>query len=247
MSNRIIEVCCYSVQSAINAQRGGAARIELCQGMAEGGTTPSYATIKRVRALLSIKVNVIIRPRGGDFFYSDQEFEVMKEDILMCKSLGVDGVVIGLLNADGTVDAMRTAELVRLARPMSVTFHRAFDMAVEPFAALDTLIEVGIDRILTSGGEQTAEMGVDLLQKLVRRANGTLVVMPGSGVNEGNIRMLIQETKANEYHLSAKVLVKGAMAYRNPRISMGGVAGLPEYDTYESDEATIRRVVELIK
>lgn len=247
MSNRIIEVCCYSVQSAINAQRGGAARIELCQGMAEGGTTPSYASIKRVRALLSIKVNVIIRPRGGDFLYSDQEFEVMKEDILMCKSLGVDGVVIGLLNADGTVDAVRTAELVRLARPMSVTFHRAFDMAVEPFAALDTLIEVGIDRILTSGGEQTAEIGVDLLQKLVRRANGMLVVMPGSGVNEGNIRMLIQETKANEYHLSAKVLVKGSMAYRNPRISMGGVARLPEYDTYESDEATIRRVVELIK
>lgn len=247
MGNRILEVCCYSVQSAINAQNGGAARIELCQGMAEGGTTPSYATIKRARALLSIKVNVIIRPRGGDFLYSDQEFEVMKEDVLMCKSLGVDGVVVGLLNADGTVDAARTAELVRLARPMSVTFHRAFDMTNDPFVALDTLIKVGIDRILTSGGEQTAEIGVDLLQKLVRRANGMLVIMPGSGVNESNIRMLIQETKANEYHLSAKALVKGAMAYRNPRISMGGVAGLPEYDTYESDEATIRRIVELLK
>lgn len=247
MGNRILEVCCYSVQSAINAQRGGAARIELCQGMAEGGTTPSFATIKRAKALLSIKVNVIIRPRGGDFLYSDQEFEVMKEDVLMCKSLGVDGVVIGLLHANGTVDATRTAELVRLARPMSVTFHRAFDMTVEPFAALDTLIEVGIDRILTSGQEQTADKGAVLLQKLVAKANGKLVIMPGSGVNEGNIQMLMAQTQATEYHLSAKALVKGAMAYRNPRISMGGVAGLPEYDTYESDEATIRRIVELIK
>ena len=183
MGNRILEVCCYSVQSAINAQRGGAARIELCQGIAEGGTTPSYATIKRAKALLSIKVNVIIRPRGGDFLYSDQEFEVMKEDVLMCKSLGVDGVVIGLLHANGTVDATRTAELVRLARPMSVTFHRAFDMTVDPFAALDTLIEVGIDRILTSGQEQTADKGALLLQKLVAKANGKLVIMPGSGVN----------------------------------------------------------------
>lgn len=247
MGNRILEVCCYSVQSAINAQRGGAARIELCQGMAEGGTTPSYATIKRAKALLSIKVNVIIRPRGGDFLYSDQEFEVMKEDVLMCKSLGVDGVVIGLLHANGTVDATRTAELVRLARPMSVTFHRAFDMTVDPFAALETLIEVGIDRILTSGQEQTADKGAVLLQKLVAKANGKLVIMPGSGVNEGNIQMLMAQTHATEYHLSAKALVKGAMEYRNPRISMGGVAGLPEYDTYESDVETIRRIVELIK
>jgi len=247
MGNRILEVCCYSVQSAINAQRGGAARIELCQGMAEGGTTPSYATIKRAKALLSIKVNVIIRPRGGDFLYSDHEFEVMKEDVLMCKSLGVDGVVIGLLHVNGTVDATRTAELIRLARPMSVTFHRAFDMTVDPFAALDALIVVGIDRILTSGQEQTADKGAVLLQKLVAKANGKLVIMPGSGVNEGNIQMLMEQTHATEYHLSAKALVKGAMEYRNPRISMGGVAGLPEYDTYESDVETIRRMVELIK
>ncbi|MCC7306747.1 MAG: copper homeostasis protein CutC, partial [Acidobacteria bacterium] len=163
----LLEVCVDSVESAFAAEKGGADRVELCDNLVEGGTTPSAGSIEAARERLSIKLHVIVRPRGGDFLYSDIELDVMKRDILTAKDLGADGVVIGVLNADGTIDREHTRELVEIARPMSVTFHRAFDMTREPFEAMETLIDLGIDRILTSGQEPGAEKGVELIRELV--------------------------------------------------------------------------------
>lgn len=206
----LIEVCANSFDSAVEALKGGAQRVELCQDLKNGGTTPSAATIQLATERLKkegLDVFVLIRPRPGHFCYSDLEFEVMKREILFCKKNNVDGVVIGLLTAENKIDLRKTAALVKLAKPMQVTFHRAFDYVTDPFEALEQIIDLGIQRILTSGQKATALQGSTLIQQFVEKANGRIVIMPGSGINANNIVELVKHTNAKEFHLSAKKLV----------------------------------------
>ncbi len=245
-NKKLLEINSYSVQSVINAQNGGAQRVELCDNFPEGGTTPGYATIALAREKLDIGLYVIIRPRGGDFLYSDIEFEIMKRDIEMCKKLGVDGVVTGILNADGTVDITRTRELVERARPMDVTFHRAFDMTRDPWEALEDLISTGVNRVLTSGQERTCILGKDLIKQLVEKAGDRIIIMPGDGLEEDNIEAFARYTGAREFHCTARTLVKGKMKYRNTKITMGGIPDIPEYDIYQVDEEKVRRLAGIL-
>jgi copper homeostasis protein len=240
----LIEVCANSVESALAGQAGGAARVELCAALIEGGLTPSPAVIEIARERLRIQLNVLIRPRGGDFCYDDTEFAAMKRDIEFCKRAGVNGVVIGILHPDGAVDVERTRELVARARPMSVTFHRAFDMAADAFRALDDVLSLGVERLLTSGQRGSAVQGKELIAELVRRSGDRLIVMPGAGINDGNIRELITATGAREYHLSGQKKIESRMVYRNPHVFMG-VPGLPEYEIGVTDGEKIRRVVQV--
>lgn len=215
MTRIYLEICANSVTSALAAQNGGADRIELCDNMSEGGTTPSYAAIAKARELLNIQLYPIIRPRGGDFLYTELEFELMWKDIQICKQLECDGVVIGLLNEDGSIDKKRTKWLVEIAWPMGVTFHRAFDRCADPFAAMEDIIETGCERILTSGQRPTAMEGADVISQLVKMADGRIAIMPGSGVREHNIAELVQKTRASEYHSTAKTTMPGLMKYVN--------------------------------
>ncbi|WP_449440546.1 copper homeostasis protein CutC [Pedobacter steynii] len=238
-----MEVCANSVRSALAAQEGGAIRVELCDNLPEGGTTPSYSTIALAKKMLSIKVYPIIRPRGGDFLYSDLEFNLMKEDIKICKSLNCDGVVIGILKADGSVDKERCAELIAEAKPMPVTFHRAFDMSNDMEKALEDIIELGCERILTSGGEASAIKGADMLARLIKQADGRIIIMPGAGVSAANIADIIKLTGAKEFHASARHAVKSEMQFRNPRLSMGSVADEFSYDLTDSE--TVKNLISL--
>lgn len=210
-----LEICCYNYHSAIIAAAAGAHRIELCADAAEGGTTPGYGTIRLVKENAGIDVYPIIRPRGGDFFYSAEEFAIMKADIQMCKDLGCEGVVIGMLQQDGNIDAEHIKQLVALAYPMGVTFHRAFDRAINPFEALETIISTGCERILTSGQQPSAPAGAVLLNELVRQANERIVIMPGAGVRAANIVNLAKQTGAAEFHSSASTRLNSPMQYFN--------------------------------
>ena len=210
-----LEVIGFTIESCMIAQAAGAHRIELCDNPSEGGTTPSYGFIKTARENLSTELYPIIRPRGGDFLYSEIEFEVMKADIENCKSLGCDGVVIGILNADGTVDKKRCKQLVEIAHPMKVTFHRAFDRTNDPFKAMEDIISIGCERILTSGQKNLAIDGEELLNKLVKQANNRIIIMPGSGVNSDNIETLVKNTNATEFHTSARTFVNSKMEFIN--------------------------------
>ena len=210
-----LEVIGFTIESCMIAQAAGAHRIELCDNPSEGGTTPSYGFIKTARENLSIELYPIIRPRGGDFLYSEIEFEVMKADIENCKNLGCDGVVIGILNADGTVDKKRCKQLVEIAHPMKVTFHRAFDRTNDPFKAMEDIISIGCERILTSGQKNLATDGEELLNKLVKQANNRIIIMPGSGVNSDNIETLVKNTNATEFHTSARTFVNSKMEFIN--------------------------------
>ena len=246
MNNKVlIEVCANSIESALAAQAGGAARVELCSALIEGGLTPSAAAIELARERLHIKLHILIRPRGGDFCYESTEFAVMKRDISFCKRAGADGVVSGILQPDGSVDMARMRELIEVARPMSVTFHRAFDMAADPFRALDDVLALGVERLLTSGQRGSVIEGCGLIAELVRRAGDRMIVMPGAGINEGNIRELITATGAREFHLSGQKKIASRMTYRNPHVFMG-VPGLPEYEIGVTDAEKIRRVVEAV-
>jgi copper homeostasis protein len=238
----LLEVCVDSAESAIAAQVGGARRVELCDNLMEGGTTPSAGAIALARQHLHIALNVIIRPRGGDFDYSALEYEIMRRDIEVAKQLGADGVVIGLLKPNGTVDKKRTQALIDLARPMSVTFHRAFDMTRDPFAALETLIELGADRILTTGQEATVVEGLELVAELVRRARDRIIIMPG-GANERSVARVLGTTGAREFHLTAFSPVESAMHYRNPRPFMGGELRPPEYSRNVTDPRRVRQIL----
>ena len=209
----IIEIVVFNIESAINAQLGGANRIELCDNPGEGGTTPSFGVIEQAKKNLSIDVYVMIRPRGGDFSYSDYEFAAMQRDIEMCKQLKVEGVVFGILDSDGRIDRERNKKLIELARPMKVTCHRAFDMTRDPLEALEDCISVGFDRILTSGQQTQAIKGVDLIRKLNQQANSRIVIMPGSGVNEENVGELVSKTGVKEIHFSARKFVSS----KNPK------------------------------
>ncbi len=210
-----LEVIGFTIESCLIAQAAGAHRIELCDNPSEGGTTPSYGFIKTARENLSIELYPIIRPRGGDFLYSEIEFEVMKADIQICKNLGCDGVVIGMLNLDGTVDKQRCKELVDIAQPMGVSFHRAFDRTKDPFKALEDIISIGCERILTSGQKSVATDGAALLNELVKQANGRIIIMPGSGVRSDNVETLVKKTNATEFHTSARTYADSKMEFIN--------------------------------
>ncbi len=229
-----IEICTNSAESVRAAIEAGADRIELCAGMPEGGTTPSFGEIALVRELLPCGMHVIIRPRGGDFLYSEEECDVMIRDIDMAKKLGVDGVVLGCLTAEGDVDVDKMRRLMAAAGDMSVTFHRAFDMCREPLRALKTIEELGCERILTSGQKGTAEEGISLLKELVACAR-EVIIMPGCGVRENNIAKLEAETGAKEFHTSARSIVYSKMEYRNENVPMGSSIVSSEFETVETD------------
>ena len=210
-----LEVIAFTIESCVIIQRVGAHRIELCDNPGEGGTTPSFGFLKKARELVSIDLYPMIRPRGGDFFYSAHEFDAMKEDIKLCKQLGCEGAVFGLLNEDGTVDQKRTAALVDLAYPMQVTFHRAFDRTRDAFEALETLIEIGCERILTSGLTPNVTAGADMLAQLIKAADDRIIIMPGSGVKSNMIADLAKQTGAVEFHTSARTVAASSMKYQN--------------------------------
>lgn len=241
-----LEICAANIQSALAAQEGGAHRIELVDNLFEGGTTPSYATIRKAMELLTIDIMVMIRPRGSDFCYSDLEYDIMKKDIEVCRELGVKGVVFGILNTDGTVDSNRTRELTELARPLEVTFHRAFDVTRDPYEALETIIDCGVDRILTAGQKNTVPEGIELVTSLIRKAGGRIRIMPGSGIHEDNIIGIRNRTKAGEFHLTARVPVESVMQFRKEDIFMGGLPEIPEYKIFVSSAERIRKIVTLV-
>jgi copper homeostasis protein len=210
----LLEIAVFDIGAAIVAAKAGAHRLELCANPAEGGITPSYGTLVAVREKIDIPVFPIIRPRGGDFLYSEEEFEVMRKDVLLCKQLGFEGVVLGLLSADGTIDMNRTAALVDVAYPMDVTFHRAFDRVIDPFKALEAIINCGCQRILTSGLVPTAWDGKQLIKALITAAENRIEIMPGSGVRSHNIKALAEFTRATEFHSAAKIMQPSAMQYQ---------------------------------
>ena len=238
----VVEVCVDSVESAIAAERGGANRVELCSNLLEGGVTPSAGLIAAVRRAISIPVNVMIRPRGGDFFYSEDEIGIMRQDIQTAKELGANGVVLGMLDTEGNVDARRTSELVQFSRPLTVTFHRAIDMSRDLVVALQTLMELKVDRALTSGGEQTAIEGQRTIARLVEAAAGRIAIMAGSGIREENVRQLIEETGVPEVHVGMSAPVESPMRSRNERVSMGVVKGR-EYQRFGVTQERVEKLV----
>ncbi|HEU5089384.1 MAG TPA: copper homeostasis protein CutC [Roseiflexaceae bacterium] len=243
--NILIEVCVDSVDSAIASQQGGADRVELCDNLMEGGTTPSEGAIAVARQHLTLGLHVIIRPRGGDFCYSELEMEIMRRDIVRCKELGVDGVVIGILTPEGNVDVERSRELVELARPMRVTFHRAFDMTRDAFQALEDVIATGADRLLTSGQEPSVIEGLDLIAELVQRAGDRIIIMPGCGA-ERNFRKAVAQSGAREFHVTGFGAVESPMRYRNTRVYMGGALYPPEYERQVTQAAKIAALRESV-
>jgi copper homeostasis protein len=241
----ILEVCANSVISALAAQNGGAARVELCENLYEGGTTPSYGSILLARKLLHIQLYVLIRPRGGDFLYTDIEYNIITEDVKHCLEAGCDGIVIGILNPDGTVDRKRCEKLVRMAKQngASTTFHRAFDRCNDQFKALEDIIEMGFDRILTSGERSTAMEGSRRIAELVKKADGRISIMPGSGINENNVTDLVHFTGVAEVHSSARLRVQSLMDYKNDHI----ITGNSYKDEYSTDVTDVGRVKEILK
>ena len=214
--NFVIEIATTDFTTTKNAVLGGADRIELCAALTEGGTTPTYGTIKKCRESFSVDLFPIIRPRSGDFLYSDEEFEIMLTDVFICKELGCNGLVSGLLQKDGTIDSKKTSRLIEAAYPLEFTFHRAFDRCLDPFKAMEFLIEIGCGRILTSGQQPGAPEGAKLIGQLVNEANGRIVIMPGSGVRKENIKALAEETGATEFHSSLRGKQQSRMDFKHP-------------------------------
>ena len=239
------EVCANSVESCLAAQTGGANRVELCAGIPEGGTTPSYGEISMAREILdTTRLHVIIRPRGGDFLYSPIEVKTMLKDIEIARKLGVDGVVFGCLTANGEIDSTAMQELMLASQGLSVTFHRAFDVCCNPKEALEQIIELGCNRILTSGQQATAEQGIPLLKELQEQVAGRIILLAGCGVNENNIARIAQETGIQEFHFSARESIISEMKYKNESVSMGGTVHINEY---ERNVTTARRVMDKIQ
>ncbi|MBN8676323.1 MAG: copper homeostasis protein CutC [Chitinophagales bacterium] len=212
----IIEIATSDFETTKSAVEGGANRVELCANLAEGGTTPSYGTIIQCREAFAVQIFPIIRPRGGDFLYTEDEFSIMLKEVKLCKQLGCDGVVIGLLNSDGSIDKKRTAALVEAAYPLGVTFHRAFDRCSNPFEAVEQLVQIGCERILTSGQKPAAPDGMELIAELNHRSGDRIIIMPGSGVRKENIRMLAEKTGCTEFHSSLRGKGKSKMEFIHP-------------------------------
>lgn len=235
------EIAVDSLESALIAQDCGADRVEFCADLASGGLTPSLGAVQMALERLRIPIHVMIRPRRGDFLYTDAEFEMMRRDIELVKSAGAQGVVFGILLADGHIDSKRTRELVLAACPLSVTFHRAFDMCRDPHAALSQLIELGVETLLTSGQAETAAIGIPLIADLVTQAAGDIDIMPGAGINAGNIGRIAEVTGARTFHFSGKETMAGPMEYRNSPLALGDQDS--EYERTYTSAQRIRGIV----
>jgi copper homeostasis protein len=241
----LLEACVNSVQSAIEAERGGADRVELCENMADGGCTPGIGSVVILRKYLKTDLFVMIRPRGGDFLYSDVEFEIMKQDILRVKDAGADGVVFGILKPEGTIDRQRMKEMADLARPMKITCHRAFDLTSDPYQAMEDLISIGIDRILTSGQAENALVGAPLIKKLLAQSKRRISILAGGGIKENNIREVIAATGADEYHVYLTKSVSSAMSFIRGNVALGKT-GHTEYESVIVDAEKINRVKNIL-
>ena len=245
MENYILECCVDSVESAINAANGGASRLELCSNLIIGGTTPDVALVKEIRKHTDIRIHALIRPRFGDFCYSEYEMEIMKSQIRALKETGVEGVVIGVLDEDGNLDKKKMQELLQEADGMSVTLHRAFDMCRDPFKALDEAIALGIHTILTSGQKQSAWEGRDLLKALIEKADSRIDIMAGAGIGASVIEKLIPATGGSSYHMSGKITLDSPMKYRKEDVSMG-LPSLSEYEIWQTSKKHVRDAVEVL-
>lgn len=236
----LLEVCAFNIQSCLVAEKAGAMRVELCDNPLEGGTTPSYGTIRKVREKITIELYPIIRPRSLNYYYTAEEWEIIKTDINLCKTLGCDGISIGIQKKDGTIDADRMKRVCEIAYPMGVTSNRVFDAAPNAFEALETLIDCGCERILTSGLAATAPEGSILLKELVEKADSRIIIMPGAGVRSHNLGKLIEDTGATEYHSSARQAVTNNVSFENNNIlDMGNL--------YISDEVEIKKMVSILR
>ena len=229
----LLEIACFNLPSALVAQEAGVHRVELCADPADGGTTPSLSLIKTARKKLNIPLYPIIRARGGDFLFSDEEYEVMLHDVHLCKKAGCDGVVIGLLQPDGKIDKSKCAKLVHAAYPMGVTFHRAFDWVANPFEALEDIIDIGCERILTSGQQPTAIQGASLIADLINQAADRIVIMPGSGIRSSNIADIARETGAHEFHSSARSQIRSSMQFINISMQEDQLTVMPDRNEIE--------------
>ncbi|MBN9352077.1 MAG: copper homeostasis protein CutC [Chitinophagaceae bacterium] len=238
--NHVLEIIGFNIESCIAAQEAGAGRIELCTSPGEGGTSPSFGLIKSARKILHIPLYVMVRPRGGDFLYSPEEFEMMLYEIDCIKKLGADGVVIGILNKDGSIDKDRCAQLVEFAYPLGATFHRAFDRVSDPVKSIGDVISTGCERILTSGLKPTVEEGLEMIKILLKKANGEIIIMPGSGVRAGNMQRILEETGVTEIHSSASMKRKSEMNYTNPEMNEN-----LEYTSVSEDE--VRKMAGILK
>uniref|UniRef100_A0A803VA25 Copper homeostasis protein cutC homolog n=1 Tax=Ficedula albicollis TaxID=59894 RepID=A0A803VA25_FICAL len=225
----------------------GAGRIELCAGLVEGGTTPSMGLLQVVKQCVRVPVFVMIRPRGGDFLYSDREVEVMKADIRLAKLHGADGLVFGALTEDGRIDTELCTALLAVCRPLPVTFHRAFDMVHDPLVALETLISLGFERVLTSGCDSSALEGLSLIKRLAEQAKGRIVVVPGGGITERNLQRILEGSTASEFHCSARSARDSGMKFRNPNVAMGASFSAPEYSIKVADVAKVRTLNAIAK
>jgi copper homeostasis protein len=233
--SKLLEICVFNVATAIAAEKAGADRLELCENYANGGTTPSFGYLKTIREKISIPVFPMIRPRGGDYFHTSDEIEIIKKDILLCKEMGFEGVVFGLLHQDGSIDKENTARLVEASYPLEVTFHRAFDRCIEPMQALETIIACGCTRLLTSGQKPKVTSGLELVKALVEAANDRIIIMPGSGLNSNNVADIITTTNVNEVHTSARIRVASSSTYKNEEIE-------EDYDLDFVDVEEIKRL-----
>jgi copper homeostasis protein len=237
------EICVDSIAGVIAARDAGAQRVELCAGLIEGGTTPSLGMIRRARAVGGIKVHVIIRPRGGDFLYSPDEVAVMEADIDAAIDAGAHGLVFGMLNPDGTIDVELTRRLVERSRPLPVTFHRAFDMTPDATAALETLIDLGVERVLTTGQEAHVLEGADTVAALVKQAGDRIIIMSGGGVSPRTAARFIANTGVREIHFAALAPVPSGMRFRRPDVYMGGTLRPPEYDRLDTAAADVASII----
>ena len=235
----LLEVCAFHVESCVIAERAGAARVELCDNPLEGGTTPSYGTIKRAREKLSIALYPILRPRSGNYFYSDEEFAILEEDLRMCRQLGCDGISVGVQTRESRIDTERLKRIVEWAGPLGVTCNRVFDNAPDPFEALEELIQCGCERVLTSGQKRAAPEAGALLRRLVEQAGERIVIMPGAGVKSSNLARLRQESGAREFHSSARVIAPNPVTWANPEVNDYG-------HVYLADEAEVRAMVDTL-
>ena len=246
MVDYMLEVCVDSVESAIAAEKGGAKRLELCSNLIIGGTTPTASLFRAVRKAVSIKIHVLIRPRFGDFCYTDAEFGIICDEVRQFREMGADGVVIGILTPDGSFDMARMGSLMEEAKGMKVTIHRAFDVCKEPMRGLEDCILLGADTILTSGQEENCLAGAALLRKLKEIADGRIQILAGAGVNSENLEEICRITCLNQFHMSGKVILNSSMEYRRAKVTMG-LPGISEYSIWRTDEAEIRKAVEAIE
>jgi copper homeostasis protein len=233
---RVLEVCAFNIQSCLVAEKAGAVRVELCDNPVEGGTTPSYGTIKQAREKISILLYPIIRPRSGNYYYDKDEYDIIKHDILICRQLGCNGISVGAQNIDATINVEMLKRIVEWAGPMGVTCNRAFDGTPDPFQALEDIIEAGCERVLTSGQASAAPEASELLGRLVKQAAGRIIIMPGAGVKSSNITRLAEVSNATEFHSSARAIAKNPQTYVNKRVTDYG-------NVYISDETEVRAMV----